>query len=284
MKLILGAAQFGAAYGVTRPSDHVSEEALSCILEESLALGVSMIDTSPAYGDSETRLGCVPLDPSLKIQTKTRGGQLSLEVADAQGDFVKSKTLLGRSTFDSFLIHSVRQLFAPNGGELLRFLLALKQRRDAVRIGVSVYDEEQIDRVLELFTPDVVQVPVSVADQRLVDNGGLERLKAKGVCVQARSVFLQGVLLTALDNLPDSVGFLAPYLARFQDKLPSAPARCFGFLESTGLVDEVVVGVHSVTQLREIAEAFAAPERDAPWSNFKFPDELVDPRDWKSLS
>jgi len=284
MKLILGAAQFGAPYGVTRPSDHVSDEALSCILEAAPALGVSMIDTSPAYGDSEARLGRERLVPSLKLQTKTRGGQLSLAVENAQSDFAKSKRLLGRSTFDSFLIHSVRQLFAPNGAEVLRFLLALKERGDAVRIGVSVYDGEQIDRVLALFTPDVVQVPVSVADQRLVDNGGLERLKAKGVCVQTRSVFLQGVLLTALDNLPDAVDFLAPHLARFQDELASAPARCFGFLESTGLVDEVVVGVHTVAQLREIAQAFAAPERDAPWSTFKFPDELVDPRDWKSLS
>lgn len=284
MKLILGAAQFGAAYGITRPSDYVSDAALSCILGESLAFGVSMVDTSPAYGDSEARLGRARLAPSLKLQTKTRGGQLSLAVENARIDFAKSQTLLGRTTVDSFLIHSVGQLFAPNGEALLRFLLALKERGDAVRIGVSVYDGEQIDRVLALFTPDVVQVPVSVADQRLVDNGGLEKLKAKGVCVQTRSVFLQGVLLTALDRLPDAVGFLAPHLARFQDGLPSAPARCFGFLESTGLIDEVVVGVHSVAQLREIAQAFAAPERDAPWSNFRFPDELVDPRDWKSLS
>jgi aryl-alcohol dehydrogenase-like predicted oxidoreductase len=284
VKLILGAAQFGLPYGVTRPADHVSDDVLQDILAAAASLGVSMVDTSPAYGESEARLGTANFDPILGAQTKSRGGQNNLAVADAAADFARSQTLLGRETFDSFLIHSVGQLFTEGGDALLRFLLDLKEQGQAIRVGVSVYESAQIDRVLELFTPDVVQVPLSVADQRLVESGALQRLKDNGVCVQARSVFLQGVLLSNPSGLPDAVGFLAPHLARFRADNPQATARCFGFLDSTGLVDEVVVGVHSLAQLREISSALKSPERGAPWSRFKFPNELVDPRVWKDFS
>jgi aryl-alcohol dehydrogenase-like predicted oxidoreductase len=284
VKLVLGAAQFGSPYGVTRQADHVCDGALRGIFADAAALGVFMVDTSPAYGDSEARLGAARLDPVLELQTKTRGGTIDLALDDARADFEQSKRRLGRDSFDSFLIHSVGQLFTQGGGALLRFLLDLKDKGHARRIGVSVYDAAQIDRVLEMFTPDVVQVPLSVADQRLVENGALRRLKDNDVCVQARSVFLQGVLLSEPGALSDSVRFLAPHLARFRADAPQASARCFGFLESTGMVDEVVVGVHSLSQLREIAAAMKAPERGAPWSRFKFPNELVDPRVWPQVS
>ena len=284
MKLILGAAQFGLPYGVTRSADHVTDGALQKILATAASLGVSMVDTSPAYGTSEARLGAAMPSPGLELQTKTRGGRNDLAVADAAADFEHSQTLLRRTSFDSFLIHSVGQIFTEGGDALLRFLLDLKDRGHISRVGVSVYESVQIDRVLHLFTPDVIQVPVSVADQRLVENGTLQRLKNKGVCVQARSIFLQGVLLSKPEALPDAVGFLAPHVARFRADSPQATARCFGFLDSTGLVDEVVVGVHSLAQLQEIASALKSPERGAAWSSFKFPNELVDPRVWKGFA
>lgn len=280
VRLVLGTAQFGLPYGITRETEEVPDAELQKLLTTAAALGVAMVDTSPAYGIAEERLGQLFSARTYQVQTKTRGGLSELPASMAQQDFESSLLRLKRSSVDSFLIHSVDQLFSTYGVEIFEFLQALRFDGHVNRIGVSVYDVEQINRVLELFTPDVVQVPVSVADQRLVENGGLARLKDAGVCIQARSVFLQGVLLTTPDSFMRVPDFLTSHLARFHAETPDAPARCIGFLASLGIVDEVVFGVHTLTQLRTIARAFERPEYDVPWRRFKFPNDAVDPRQW----
>ena len=44
---------------------------------------------------------------------------------------------------------------------------------------------------------DVVQLPYSVYDQRMLANGTLKMLRSKNIQVHARSVFLQGLLLSS---------------------------------------------------------------------------------------
>ena len=62
----------------------------------------------------------------------------------------------------------------------------------------QLYTQEpvsQIKKVLDLFIPDIIQLPFSVFDQRLLQDGTLSTLKSLGIEIHARSIFLQGLLL-----------------------------------------------------------------------------------------
>ncbi len=100
------------------------------------------------------------------------------------------------------LLHNISDLIAPGGSQLLEATRNIFKSGKVDRIGVSIYDRDELDAVLEVFTPGIVQLPVNVLDQRLVRDGSIQGLRKLGVEVHARSVFLQGLLLMPLDILP----------------------------------------------------------------------------------
>ena len=90
--------------------------------------------------------------------------------------------------------------------------MLLKSEGLVKRIGVSVYDAAEIDGVLEIFRPDVVQLPLNIFDQRLIQSGHIKALQSAGIEIHARSAFLQGILLSERSALPD-------YFKRFDGSL-----------------------------------------------------------------
>jgi aryl-alcohol dehydrogenase-like predicted oxidoreductase len=62
MKLGIGAAQFGLDYGVSNTEGITPIAEVVNILQQAESLGIELIDTAPAYGDSEAVLGsCICL-------------------------------------------------------------------------------------------------------------------------------------------------------------------------------------------------------------------------------
>ncbi len=57
MKIALGSVQFGCDYGISNQSGEVSSLSLQDILTFAMREGIDLIDTAPAYGNSEENLG-----------------------------------------------------------------------------------------------------------------------------------------------------------------------------------------------------------------------------------
>ena len=55
------------------------------------------------------------------------------------------------------------------------------------KIGVSVYSKKEIDGLLKKFTPDIIQLPINLLDQRFIKNNYLSKLKKK------KLKYMQGV-------------------------------------------------------------------------------------------
>ena len=68
------------------------------------------------------------------------------------------------------------------------------------KIGISVYNRYELDNILKIFTPDIVQFPLNVFDQSFNDKNYLKSLKKKKIELHARSIFLQGILLRNMNN------------------------------------------------------------------------------------
>ncbi len=107
-----------------------------------------------------------------------------------------------------------RDLQAPDGEALWAALRGLSDDGMFRKIGISVYVADDPARLAERFRPDVMQLPFSLLDQRLLADGTLARLEELGVEMHARSLFLQGLLF--LDNLPEKLRHAAPHLAKLR--------------------------------------------------------------------
>ena len=68
----LGTAQFGLAYGISNSGGQVPLETVQAILTRATGLGITHLDTAPAYGTAESVVGAVIVDqPQFRVSTKT---------------------------------------------------------------------------------------------------------------------------------------------------------------------------------------------------------------------
>ena len=218
-KLVLGGAQFGMSYGVTNTTGKPTDQVSRALLDVAHDAGIDMIDTAPAYGESEVVLGRLDAGTRFRFITKILASGSVPDVKAMVSQFHRSLSRLRQKTITGMLFHDADLLASDAGNALFEAARGLKEEGLVDKLGVSVYSTEQIDAVLAKFEIDLVQLPINLLDKRLVVSGALDRLKDRGVEVHARSAFLQGVLLTEPENLPEKVVKLRPYINNFRKRL-----------------------------------------------------------------
>lgn len=263
MKLALGTVQFGLPYGITNTAGQVAEDEVTRILHRARELGLEVLDTAAAYGESERVLGrCGREAHAFQLYTKTLpAGQAGVDAAAirrvVQGVH-GSLSNLGVERLDGLLVHHAGDLLGEGGQDLYAALLGLKAEGVIERLGVSVYSVDEAREATKRYHIDAMQLPLNVLDQSFASSGELVRLKQAGVEIHTRSAFLQGVLLA--DKLPAFLHTLAPGFARFKAVCAQAGMSqlegSLAFLRQQGVIDHVVVGVLDVGQLEQIATAW----------------------------
>jgi D-threo-aldose 1-dehydrogenase len=270
-KLGLGTVQFGQAYGVSNQRGQVPKEEAAAILERAAKAGVRLLDTAANYGEAETILAALGTSP-FRVVTKTIGLSHGLDqvIARARQSAQSLKA-------DTLLVHAANDLKGKDGEALWNALRRLKDEGVFRKIGVSVYAADDPVALAERFRPDVMQLPFSLLDQRLLENGSLMRLKELGVEVHARSLFLQGLLF--MEELPVKLRHAAPHLAHVRNGLKEASltplAAALGFVLAQPEIAFGLVGVTSGKELDEIIAAAGQPLPPLDWASFALKDELV---------
>ncbi len=268
MKLGLGTVQFGQAYGVSNTRGQVSREDVAAILSRATQTGVRVLDTAANYGEAEAVLAQQDTAP-FRIVTKTASARNGVEAVVARArqsaDMLKADTLL---------VHAASDL---QDEALWPALQRLKQDGVFQRIGISAYAADDPGSLAERFHPDVMQLAVSMLDQRLIRDGTLTRLKELNVEVHARSIFLQGLLF--MESLPEKLRPAAPALTAIRDEIARAGstplAAALGFALSRTEIDVALVGVTQLMELDEILEAAARPLPVLDWRMLALEDETA---------
>lgn len=289
----LGTAQFGLDYGISNPGGRVSVEEVRRILAYAEAQGIADLDTAAAYGCSEAVLGEVLASGhAFRVVTKlSRIGPVRMTQAhreQTRASFMRSLERLRCSAVYALLIHDCDDILKP-GGELLVALLAELKAEGLVRkIGISAYTCREVEAVLEHFTPDIVQLPINLLDQRPVRSGCLAGLYEDGIEVHARSVFLQGLLLMEPEGLPQYFEPIKDHLLRLRRKLSdsgSSPLEAaLEYVMQQPEVNTVIIGVASYAELREMCVTAAGlGEPTTDYSTWALEDErFLNPSLWES--
>jgi aryl-alcohol dehydrogenase-like predicted oxidoreductase len=285
-QLALGTAQFGLDYGITNTRGRVPHDEAAALLKQAWDGGVRVVDTAQAYGNSEEVLGAAMRNP-WRVVTKTlplRSDRVDEDaVARVDAAFTQSLRHLGK--VDTLLVHHAHDLLVPGGERLFAWLQDRKHRGDVSRIGVSVYEGSEIAALLDRFAFDVVQLPASVADQRLIVDGSIARLHAAGIEVHVRSLFLQGLLLAepkfAAERFPERRYWFEEFHSECAKQGVSPQAACFAFFKSHREFSTAVVGVSSSAELSQLLGAWASAGA-VDWSAWGVDNtSFTDPRLWK---
>lgn len=287
-RLVLGTAQFGLAYGIANQTGRVAPSTVRHILADARDVGVDTLDTAIAYGDSESALGDANVT-GWQIISKLPG------MSDDCGDCATwvrqqlegSLRRLRVDTLHGLLLHRPEQLLGGQGAALARTLRELRREGLVANVGVSIYAPQELEALLQVLDIDMVQAPLSVLDQRMIVSGWADRLKAAGIELHVRSVFLQGLLLMARGDRAAKFnrwdGLWQEWERWLQATEIPALDACLRFALSVPSVDKVVVGVDSLEQLRGILSVPQAPLPDLPVWPSPIDTDLVNPARWSAL-
>jgi aryl-alcohol dehydrogenase-like predicted oxidoreductase len=274
---------------VANRSGQIGRDEGAAILRRARNIGVDTLDTAIAYGESESRLGEIGTNgwriisklPPLPDAVNDVGEWVHSEIAG-------SLKRLGTGKLSAVLLHRPADMLGASGMSLYSALTEVKRKGMVEKIGISIYDPDELDTLMPRFDLDLVQAPFNVVDRRLETSGWLSRLHAAGIEVHVRSVFLQGALLLAPSRLP-------PALHRWQalwqhwdswlsDNTLTALQVCLGFALSRSEIERVVVGVDSLTQFVEIVEAAGRPALPPPAELCRDDRELINPSLWAAAT
>ncbi len=289
-KLALGTVQFGVDYGINSVSGQVKKKEVERILDYACSKGIDLLDTAPAYGDSEKTLGKVGVK-DFKVITKTRsfnGSTIDQTILKTiQNDFYLSLKNLKQDSIYGMLVHNANDLLRPGSEILFNKLNDLKREKKIKKIGVSIYDHIQLKPIIENFDIDLVQLPFNVLDRRLIDSGLLATLQGKNIEVHARSVFLQGLLLMPDQNRPDKFKRWSILWKIWRDWLNdnqiTALEATIRHVISMPEISKVLVGVDTKDQLKEIVTASSGALPDIPPEMFTNDVDLLNPSNWGGL-
>jgi aryl-alcohol dehydrogenase-like predicted oxidoreductase len=291
-ELCLGTVQFGLPYGITNAVGLVSEAEVTQILDHATASNIRWLDTAQSYGNAEAVLGRnLPADHSFRVISKLPAQrQAAFTVQDVESweqGFSSSCEQLGLKSLDGLLLHAPTDLMKPGSTYLENWLLELRTRGLVQRIGVSIYTASDLDGVNpELL--DLVQLPLSLFDQRLLQDQTVARLRANGTAIHARSIYLQGLLLIPAEHWPR---WVSEEVRRHQQALEAQSLHrgcrlidlALGFAKAQTDLEAVVVGICNKRELVELQKSWEAesPWQEGEWEHWALQDaNSIDPRRW----
>ena len=285
MKPGLGTAQFGLDYGISNKTGKTGESEVQKILKLAHANGFEYLDTAFGYGSSQEVLGrCLSPEYSFRIVTKTIAAEGPHAEISMRRALAKSQSLLKTQSVYGLLVHRFGDLVQYE--KVYDVLLSLREEGVVRRIGASLYSSDEVVLFLNRFPRlDIVQIPVSLLDQRMLRSGAIRRLHDAGVEIHVRSVFLQGLIFLMPHELPEYFRPIAGFLAEFHERIGrlgiSAYQAAVAFVNSLPQIHCALFGVNAADQLLELISALRSPLSFDP-SEFELTDErFLNPATWK---
>tara|TARA_Y100001968_G_C19345496_1_gene711829 strand:+ start:194 stop:1060 length:867 start_codon:yes stop_codon:yes gene_type:complete len=280
-KLGIGTAQFGQRYGISNKFGKVSQSEAENILYLAKLNSIDIIDTAISY-NSESCLGNIGVK-EYKVVTKLPPVPNDIKNICEWID-VQIKSSLKRLRVNSvygLLLHNSEDY---KNSELREKFKSLKADKIIHKIGVSIYSPNELNNLPCENEIDIVQAPINLVDQRLVDSGWLKKLNSYGVEVHARSVFMQGLLLMPKKLIPQSFMAWSSLWNRWHDWLNreniTAIEACLHYVFSLPYVNRVIIGFEAANQLKQIVESLKSSLNISYLDISNIDENLVNPSIW----
>ena len=247
-KLILGTVQFGLKYGINNNTGIPNRVEIKNILDYAFSKGIKIIDTADAYGNASKIIGLYNKHNSnhFKINTKFIFNKISI-----QEQIKLSLNQLSINCIETYFFHNFNDY--RNKPNIINELLTLKEKGLLNKIGVSIYDNQELMLAINSQEIDVIQLPFNLLDNKSKRGDLLNLAKKKGKLIQVRSVFLQGLFFLEINQVPSKLKPLIPYLNSLKqiskDYKVSIEHLALNYALHQDFIDYVLIGVDTKEQL-----------------------------------
>lgn len=284
-KISLGLAQSDKNYGLgSKQIDNFFK-----LINSAIDYGITNLDTSPSYKNSDKIISQLN-KKYLKISSK-------IPIAAVKKSDIKdflNKTI--DSIFEKNKINKLENLLfydplipleKKRWDIYSRKIEELKKNNLIKKIGFSVYNKYEVDNIINEINPDIIQFPYNVFDQSFNNFDYLRKLKKKGISLQVRSIFLQGLLCCEKIGAPFNIwrnefSNWKKFLKK--NKLKSSIA-CIDYAFQNKYLDNMVFGIRNFSELKDLLYCISNYEKNnLDYSQLASNDKyLLDPRLWTNL-
>tara|TARA_B100001063_G_C16745684_1_gene547342 strand:+ start:638 stop:1492 length:855 start_codon:yes stop_codon:yes gene_type:complete len=280
-KIILGSAQFGQRYGVTNYKKIQIKE-IKKIIAFSKKKKIKFIDTAHAYGKSEKILGNINIK-GFKVITKIK---INKDTKNVEKIFNKSKKNLKIKNIYGVLFHNCESLLTQKGLQLFNNLNDLKKKKLISKIGVSIYDPNDFFKLKKKgFKFDIIQIPFSIFDKRFLKKDILKKMRKTGAEIHARSVFLQGLLLSDEKSIPKNFKKWSIIWKKWNNFILTNKLKkinvCLNFVLQNKYINKVVLGFTSLKEFKELFRNYKKIDFKIIDKSFTSDIKLINPKMWK---
>ena len=286
MKIAIGTANFNQKYGVSKSfvSATKSFKKIFKIIKDHK---IEYLDTAFNYKHVSELTGKKNIN-KIKVITKIRlPNKNKLFFINNLEKIVKLKLLkINSRSFEAILLHNIHDLKSLYANRLIQKIKLLKKNKYVRKIGVSIYDPNDLRIVFSKFNPEIVQVPINILDNRIIKSQWFDILKKRRIIIQARSIFLQGLLIKKISlikkkNLNKELLIKIKKLDSWckLNKISRLEA-CLNFVKTVKGINITTIGISSSKELLEILNIIKKNKKiqfqDFSTSNLK----IIDPRKW----
>lgn len=282
MRFILGIANFNKKYGFANKINH---KKINLILKKACNLKIKEIDTANNYFKPNKILSKNKFKKNFLINTKItiiKGNNYKKKI---DNDIKIFKKNFNSNTINTLFFHDRRQIFEKNIKNIVDYMSELKKKKIIKKFGFSIYNKYELKKILNHFSPDVIQVPGNVFDQRFLNKKEINILKKKNIEIQIRSIFLQGASLKRGLTLKDkkSSKILKSYWKKIDKLNLSTLDYNINFLKKFERFVKFIVSFENEIQFKDLVVGFKRKDKNYNngfKTNYK---KLINPYLWQKI-
>lgn len=250
-KIILGTVQLGLDYGINNKSGKPKLTEAFEILSSAYKKGVRILDTAEAYGSSQEVIGSFHTkNPETKFNVISKVSKYG-NLGNFKDNILKSLKVLEIESFYGYMVHNYQTL--KENPSIYTEMLNIKNDGFTKLIGISLYENEEIQDVIDNYRFDFIQIPYNLLDNHNFRGEIIEKARKSGLEIHTRSSFLQGLFFMDIMQLPKSIDPIKKDLERIKGICNSHNMKVqdlsLGYVNSKSYIDQIVIGVDSNKQL-----------------------------------
>jgi aryl-alcohol dehydrogenase-like predicted oxidoreductase len=278
-KIIIGTANFTQKYGADLTKVNLNE--IKTILEIAKKNKIYNFDTAESYLQSKKVFK--KIDKKFQFFSKIKPSLKWVSLEFCQKKIEDHLKIIDRKNFKTILFHDTKILFSKNGKKIYKNLEELKKRKYFKKIGISIYDMNNLNFLTTNYNLDVVQCPYNILDKRILKTGWFDKLKYMSIETHVRSIFLQGLLVNKLvykkKYFKKWKKFFFDWFKDLENNNISPIDYCLSDLLKNNF-DKIVIGINNSQNLNEILNFKNINKSNMIKLNIN-DTKLIDPRNWK---
>lgn len=262
-KIILGTANFNKNYSLIKKNSFKDAQKVIAYAKKKK---VKTIDFAPRYIKNKKILHLIAKS---KFKVISKIPSIKKVPRNELQKFIERQIFKNLSIFNSkdifcILFHDSSDFHFEKIKDAITILNNFKNKKIIEKIGVSIYNPEEVNLILNKFKPhkpDIIQLPYNIFDNRFQVTGVLKKLKKLKIEVHARSIFLQGLFFKDAESLPGYFDKWKKEIKKFQKNKNDDIIYniCYNFVNNNKFLDKIIVGFKFPTEIKKFFKNIEYP-------------------------